>query len=140
MPNATLDALKQNKGAILVSIVVLAIVGGWLAIVWQHVDVPPTMSADGKTVIYDQYTRTKDIFTLILPLLTTAVGYWLGSQGTAAAQGQASNAQKDAKEAHEDARKALSQQAAVMAVASSKVPVGEDILAEAKTKHPNFFN
>ena len=43
---------------------------------------------------YDEFQRAKDIFVLVLPLLTTAVGYWLGSQGTAKAEEKTEVAQK----------------------------------------------
>jgi hypothetical protein len=136
---AAASAVPRSKGAIVVSVLVLIVVFGWLVLVAMNIGSAPVMGSDGKTVLFDKFTRTKDIFTAILPLLTTAVGFWLGSQGTMQAQQQASNAHEQMSDANDKTNQALRQQAAVVAVASSKMPAGSDILVEARTTHPDAF-
>jgi hypothetical protein len=143
---AAAGAVRKSKGAVVVSVIVMLAVFGWLIVVGFNIGAAPAMSGDGKTVLYDRFLRTKEIFALILPLLTTAVGFWLGSQGTVHAQNQASYAQNRASEAQNQAMaakdqtaRALEQQRAVISVASSMMPRSPDILAEAKKRHREAF-
>jgi hypothetical protein len=133
-------AVRRNKGAVAVSVIVMIIVFGWLIIVWFNIGAAPVMGSDGKTVIYDPFLRSKDVFALILPLLTTAVGFWLGSQGTVEAQRQAKTAHNETVAAKDQTAQTNAQKAAIVAVAAAKLPVGDDLMAEARHQHPEAFS
>jgi hypothetical protein len=79
----------KSTGAAIASIIILVFVVAWSAVVLAKLDTAPTVGTDGKTVLYDTFGRAKDIFVLVLPLLTTAAGFWLGSVGTANAKAEA---------------------------------------------------
>lgn len=85
-----MDRLK-NTGAAIASILIFAFVVVWSVLVATKIGNPPKLQTktDGP---YDSFEQTKSIFVLILPLLTTAAGYWLGSLGTAKAEKSADNA------------------------------------------------
>jgi len=91
----------------------------------------PVYSKDG-TVQLDQFARAKDIFVLLLPLMTTAAGFWLGSQ-------QTGHAQKQAAAARATAKKATDQQTAILSV-TPPLPGGKDVLTAAKEAHPEYFD
>jgi hypothetical protein len=110
----------KAAGTIIVTALVVLFVILWGLAVWQTLGKPPQYLPDGKTIQMDEFARAKDILILILPLLTTAVGYWLGSQGTAQAEVKAKQA-----EAKKDA------------VLSVSPP---NMLAEAQKQHPDAFN
>ncbi len=52
-----------------------------------------TKAADGSGVV-DPFARAKDIFSLILPLVSSALGYWFGVQGKDKAEARADDATK----------------------------------------------
>lgn len=85
----------KSAGTIVVTAVIFVFVAMWSVAVWKNLGKPPQYLADGKTVKVDEFARAKDIFVLVLPLLTTAVGYWLGSQGTVKAEKKADAAEAD---------------------------------------------
>lgn len=116
-----MDAVDKLKsaGTVVVSVLTFAFVLAWSVAVWARLGEPPTYLKDGKTVSVDEFVRAKDLFVLVLPLLTSVVGYWLGSQGTAKAEDKAAKA---------DAKKD-----AVLAAAPPEV------LAQARNLHPEAF-
>lgn len=83
----------KSSGTIIVTVAIFVFVGAWSLAVWSRLGTPPTYLADGKTVKVDEFSRAKDLLVLVFPLLTTAVGYWLGSQGTAKAEEKAKQAE-----------------------------------------------
>jgi hypothetical protein len=91
------DRIK-SAGTIVVTILIFVFVAGWAFAVWQRLGTPPVYLKDGTTVSVDEFARAKDLFVLVFPLLTTAAGYWLGSQGTTKAEEKAKKAEakKDA--------------------------------------------
>jgi hypothetical protein len=104
---STTDKIK-NTGTIAVTVLVFILVIVWMVAVFKNLGKAPHYRSG--TLSYDEFTRAKDVLVLVLPLLTTAVGYWLGSQGTAAAQkkadaaeGKAQVAQKEASDAQAEA-------------------------------------
>lgn len=85
----------KSAGTIVVTALVFILVLVWMVAVWQNLGSVPEHNDDG-TLKIDKYARAKDIFVLVLPLLTTAVGFWLGSQGTAKAEEKAAKADEKA--------------------------------------------
>jgi len=118
-------------GAMLLTCALLALLVGWLVVVGLSVGRVPVYSKDG-TVQLDQFARAKDIFVLLLPLMTTAAGFWLGSQ-------QTGHAQKQAAAARATAKKATDQQTAILSV-TPPLPSGKDVLTAAKEAHPEYFD
>jgi hypothetical protein len=130
-PQRAMAAPVMNVGAIVMSIALFIVVLTWVIVVGIHIGTQPVHNKDG-TVQMDAYARAKDILVLILPLLTTAAGFWLGSQGTGQAQKQAADATTVAKEAQE-------QRSAILSVAPSMTD-GTDVLTAAKAAHPAAFD
>jgi hypothetical protein len=97
------DQIK-SIGAIVVTVCVFVAVGFSIFNVIDKIGSVPTLA--GGHVILDQFQRAKDIFTPLLALATTAVGYWLGNDGKQKAQAQADAAQDRAKAAHDTANAA----------------------------------
>jgi hypothetical protein len=89
----------KEKGAVVASIVVGVFAVIWAVIAWTHLGDPVQFAADGKTVVLDEWSRALAVFTAVLPLLTSIVGFWLGSQGKAKAQDDAQKAQETAQQA-----------------------------------------
>ena len=112
------DSIK-SWGTIIVTSVVLIFVGAWMFAVWTRLGQAPSYDSKGSLVV-DEYSRAKDILVLVFPLLTTAVGYWLGSQGTAKAE--------------QRAKQAEDQKAAVLSVSKD-----DDVLKRARDSHPDAF-
>lgn len=76
-----------------VSIVIRAVITIALLIftAWAISNVTSTLSAlpvkDAQgNVVLDQYARANALLLVLLPLLTTILGHWFGSQGTARAE------------------------------------------------------
>lgn len=123
----SVDSIK-SAGTIVVTILIFVFVAMWSVAVWQNLGSPPKYLPDGKTVKIDEFARAKDIFVLVLPLLTTAVGYWLGSQGTVKAQQRADDA---------EAAKTSALQAA--SAAKSEAAATQAVLDHVKGTHPQAF-
>lgn len=87
----TAATLMKNIGTIVVTVFAFGIVLWWLIVVLNKIGTAPTVNSKG-AVTLDQYQRAKDILLIVFPLATAAVGYWLGSRGTAKAQDQAQQA------------------------------------------------
>jgi hypothetical protein len=101
------------------TVILFAIVIGLCVVLLTQINTQPTRDANGG-VIVDQWQRGKDVLSLFLPLLTTALGYWFGAAG------------KD--QARADAAKARDQLTAVTSVSTDS-----DILAKAKQAHGEAF-
>lgn len=112
------DKIK-SIGTIVVTAGVFILVVIWMVAVWKNLGAAPVYNEDG-TVKLDEFARAKDILVLVFPLLTTAVGFWLGSQGTAKAEEKADKA---------DAQKT--------AVLDSAEP---GLLETARQNYPDAFN
>jgi hypothetical protein len=115
----------RDYGVVVVTILLFLLVGGWLFVVGAHVGTSPHVNKDG-SVLDDAYQRSKDVLALFIPLLTTAVGFWFGSQGTAKAQDAATKATGEANQA----------KAALLAVVDTSQ---SGVLAEARRVHPAAF-
>lgn len=99
----------------------------WLAEVASRLGTAPTKDTKGN-IIVDQYQRAKDILLVVLPLVTTALGYWFGSQGKDKAE-TAANAAKD------ETQNTKEQLAGVKAVVSTN----PELLERAKHLYPKAF-
>ena len=88
------------------TVVLLAISAWWLWVVAQKLSIQPQLSDDGK-VIFDEYSRSKDVLLVVLPLLTLALGYWFGSAGAAKAEEKADKAEDKAGEKDKQLQTAL---------------------------------
>lgn len=112
-------------GAVAATVIILTAAGVWLILVGFAVNEPQVLAEDGKTVVLDQFGRAKEILTLLLPLVTTALGYWVGAKGTDAAK--------------EETAKTKKQRNAFRDVAIDKATAGEDIYRLALQKAPEAF-
>lgn len=109
----------KSAGTVIVTVLIFAVVVFWIVVVAARLGTPPVVDENG-AVRYDEFVRAKDIFVLVLPLLTTAVGYWLGNQGTVKAEEKAAKA-----EARKDA------------VLAEGEP---DLLEKARARYPQAWN
>ena len=75
----------------------LALTVWWLTQVASVLQTLPVVDASGK-VSLDAFGRSKDILLVVLPLLTTALGYWFGAAGKAKAEDSADQAKVQLKE------------------------------------------
>lgn len=66
----------------------------WLYVVANHLSVAPQTNESGEVVL-DTFQRAKDILLVVLPLLTTALGYWFGAAGKEKAEQKAEAAQSE---------------------------------------------
>lgn len=66
----------------------------WLLEVAGQIPAVPTRDSEGH--ILDTYQRAKDILLVVLPLLTTALGYWFGAAGRENAEAKAQFAMSEA--------------------------------------------
>jgi hypothetical protein len=96
----------------------LALTVWWLSQVARLIETPPVLDATGKVTL-DAFSRAKDILLVVLPLLTTALGYWFGAAGKAKAEDSADQAKVQLKE-----------------VLNAS---GEDLLTKAKANNPAAF-
>jgi hypothetical protein len=108
-----------------ITVVLLAMAAAWLFVVYSALGEPTVKGADGS--VLDQFQRSKDILLVVMPLLTTALGYWFGSAGRQEAQNTANMAQ----DAAEMAQRKLA------SVLDSSVESG--LLDKAKEKDPEAF-
>ena len=95
----------KEAGALITTIVLAIMVGAWLIAVALQLGQPVVYDNSGKITL-DTFTRAKDVLTLLLPFLTIAVGFWLGTQGTAQIERQVARATLEAEVAHGAARAA----------------------------------
>ena len=66
----------------------------WLLEVAGQIPAVPTRDTEGQ--VLDTYQRAKDILLVVLPLLTTALGYWFGAAGRENAEAKARFAMAEA--------------------------------------------
>jgi hypothetical protein len=123
--------IVKNIGTWITTVFVFGLVIWALYYVFQDHGTAPTLDEDGK-VILDKWDNSKTTLLFVLPLATAACGYWFGNKGVSDA-----NASADDAKAGQTAAQAETK--AVVATASSKLPAGTDILAEAKASHPDAF-
>ena len=129
------NASKWDSGLIVrlvITVLMLLVVVWWLSIVASKLSSQPTLSTDGK-VIFDEFQRAKDILIAVLPLLTLALGYWFGAQGTDKAEKKADAAEKKAGDATEEAKTAGNQVKAFLQVSD------EDLITKAQAAAPEAF-
>jgi hypothetical protein len=97
----------------------------WLLEVAGQISSVPTRDDDGQTL--DTYQRAKDVLLVVLPLLTTALGYWFGAAGRESAEAKASAALSEAKR---------TQQKLEGVLGSSRE---QDLLSKAQALYPDAF-
>lgn len=95
----------KSAGTIIVTVLIFILVGFWSILLAQRLGQAPTFAPDGKTISIDEFARAKEIFVIVFPLLTTAAGFWLGSQGTAKAEEKTADAQQQADKAKENEKR-----------------------------------
>lgn len=122
----------RGIGAVVTTILIFVVLLWWLIIVSRYVGTAPVVDSTGK-VVSDTFGNAKDILLAVLPLASTAVGYWLGSQGTAQAQDTAKAASADAASAKAEAATAKAQLLAVVDTSSAET------LKSAMKLHPRAF-
>lgn len=103
----------------IVTVAILLVAGWWLYQVSMRLGTAPTKDGQGN-VLVDEYQRAKDILLVVLPLVTTAVGYWFGVQGKEKAEDKADQAKEEAK--------------AIVATSEDS-----DLLSKAREKYPRSF-
>lgn len=84
----------RNTGTIVTTVAVFVLVLVWMIAVWVNLGKLPEYNDDG-TVRIDEFQRAKDILSLVFPLATIAVGYWLGSEGKAKSDDKAKAAEAE---------------------------------------------
>ncbi len=97
--------------------------------VYDVIDQAPTVNEKGEITL-DTYQRTKDIMLVVLPLLTTALGYWFGAKEAEQAQKEKEVAVGDAAAERQTAQRQLQ-----AILDSSTVP----LLDKAKSQYPQAF-
>lgn len=97
----------------------------WLLEVAGQISTFPTRDNEGH--VLDTYQRAKDVLLVVLPLLTTALGYWFGAAGR-------ENAEAKAIQAMSDARR--TQQKLEGVLGSSRE---HDLLSKAQSLYPDAF-
>ena len=89
-------ARQMLRARVLITAGLFLFVAWWLYAVWHHLGDVPVVDSNGNVVV-DEFQRTKDILLVVLPLLTTALGYWFGSEGKDKAEENAKRAEQTAK-------------------------------------------
>ena len=80
----------------------------WLLEVAGQIPAVPTRDTEGQ--VLDTYQRAKDILLVVLPLLTTALGYWFGAAGRENAEAKARFAMAEANKTQQRLEGVLGQQ------------------------------
>ena len=83
------------RARVIITAGLVVFVAWWLYLVARHIGDAPVVDTHGDVVL-DKFQRAKDILLVVLPLLTTALGYWFGSEGKDQAEGKVKQAQKTA--------------------------------------------
>jgi hypothetical protein len=97
----------------------------WLLEVAGQISSVPMRDNEGN--VLDTYQRSKDVLLVVLPLLTTALGYWFGAAGRENAEAKATLAMSEAKR---------TQQKLEGVLGSSRE---EDLLSKAQELYPDAF-
>ena len=111
-----LDTVKVI-GASVLTLITAAIAVWWLFLAADRLGVKAVVENDAVTL--DEWARTKDILTIVLPLFTASLAYWVGAQGKSEAKQEAAGAQEQVK-----------------AILATSPP---DALANAKQQYPEAF-
>lgn len=129
----------RRAGAVVMTGIVVVGAAWWAVVVFMNLGVEPVYNEDG-TLRIDRFSRAKDILSLILPLLTAALGFWFGSQGTVKAEKQADKAEKQADQARKAVDAAHNREVALTSVAAHTSADSEkSILELAKEQFPDHF-
>ena len=107
------------------TLVLLAILVWWLWEARGRVATEPLIK-DG-VVVVDAFKNTQTILLLVVPLATTAIGYWFGAQGK-------EKAEEKAAQAEEKAGEASAQLTAVVGASTD-----DSLLEKARTQYPEAF-
>ena len=111
------------RGSVTAFVLLLAL--GWFFVVAKRLGTPPVVNEDG-AVVLDEFQRAKDILLVILPLVTTAFGYWFGAAG-------ADKAEKKAEQAQRENRALVSATPQALATARDKYPEAFGLPAKEKS-------
>lgn len=118
-------------GAILVTFFTGLLIVWWLALLAQRLGVKPVV--ENGAVVLDEFQRAKDILTVLLPLFTAAIAFFVGNQGAEKAKAEA----KDAKTEAADARSEADQQRKKSEALLEAAP--EEVIAKARQLRPAAF-
>ena len=105
--------------------ILFVITAYWLLAVAGQISSVPTW--DGQGHVLDTYQRAKDVLLVVLPLLTTALGYWFGAAGRENAEAKAAQAMTEVKRAQQKLEGVLS---------TSRE---QDLLSKAQALYPDAF-
>ncbi|MDF2145485.1 hypothetical protein [Knoellia sp. p5-6-4] len=105
--------------------ILFVITAYWLLAVAGQISSVPTW--DGQGHVLDTYQRAKDVLLVVLPLLTTALGYWFGAAGREHAEAKAAQAMTEVKRTQQKLEGVLS---------TSRE---QDLLSKAQTLYPDAF-
>jgi hypothetical protein len=97
----------------------------WLLEVAGQISSVPMRDDEGN--VLDTYQRSKDVLLVVLPLLTTALGYWFGAAGRENAEAKATQAMREARK---------TQQKLEGVLGSSRE---QDLLSKAQELYPDAF-
>jgi F0F1-type ATP synthase assembly protein I len=112
----------------LVIVFIVLYVLGWL-VDFANTN-PKGITIGSNTETVDYFQRTKDLFLIVLPLLSAAISYWLG----VTVEGKrADAAQEQADQANASAKQSIAQTSAVLDQASPGA------LIQARNKFPELF-
>jgi hypothetical protein len=112
-----MDRLKAI-GAVGATLITGALVVWWLILAADRLGTKPVV--ENGSVSLDEWGRARDILTVLLPLFSATIAYWVGSQGTTDAKNEAASAK-----------------AKLDAVIDSGP---EGMLVKAKQQHPDAFS
>lgn len=111
----------KRSGAIIASIAVALFAVGWSFVAFTQLGAPVEFATDGKTVELDKWSRASSVFTAVLPLLTTIVGFWVGAQGKEKAEEKAKEAESKADDAQKRAEDAVANEKKLAAAATPEI-------------------
>jgi hypothetical protein len=120
----------MNVGAIAISVSLLLLVTTWIVVVVNQIGTVPVYNSDG-SVRMDEYSRTKDLLALLLSLLTTAAGFWFGSQRD--------QVRRKSRPPPPPIRETAQDQRAAILSVSPPMPGGGNVLKVAKEANPDAF-
>lgn len=116
----------------IISLALLAIAVWAIYTVIQTLGIPPQKDPQGN-ILVDRYARANALLLVVLPLLTTALGYWFGAQGTAKAEERTQKAEERTQTVEERRQKESQQIKALLAEAPP------DVFEKAKKRYPEAF-
>src|SRR5262245_2336795 len=90
-PGGGRGTLSKTNLRFVLTLLLFALAVWWLIELAFQLGTAPTIDAQGKIVV-DKFQRAKDILLVVLPLVTSALGYWFGAQGKEQEQERAESA------------------------------------------------